>query len=134
MTDPGSAHSTDSPRGPGDRLSPEEAALAHRPFAELTDVELRRWCSACGRLSRLDPSRLARWRWRRRWRRALRAWARRIAGQVGSGPPLCERCGTQRPTVHVVYGHGAEQRTRHFCAGCSELEPPGWFVRAEAGS
>src|SRR5688500_8625806 len=119
--------------GAHDRLRPEEVALAGRPLAELTDAELERWHWACLRLSKRHPSWLGRWRWRRRWHRALAAWSRRIGARVGPGPLLCQRCGTRRPTAHVVYGHGAEQHTGHFCGECSKLEPPGWFVRAEAG-
>ena len=30
----------------------------------------------------------------------------RIAARMGAGPPLCERCGRSRPTVHHAYGEG----------------------------
>ena len=124
--------SNHSARGALDRLSPEEATLADRPLRELTEPELQRWSHACLRLSKFDPSRLARWRWRRRWRRAMGAWTSRIAGRLGSGPPLCERCGERPPTVHVLYGHGAAELARHFCDACSKLEPPGRFVHGSA--
>ena len=128
-----SEHSRDDHVDPRD-LRPEEAALATRPLADLTAEELDRWRFACLRLSKLAPSRFGRWRWRRHWRRASDAWLRCIAARVDQGPPLCERCGTRHPTVHVLYGHGAEERARHFCAACSEVEPAGWVVRTGSGA
>lgn len=114
-----------------DRPTPEETALAARALRDPSNEELDEWCFACLRLSRLDRSWLGRWRWRRRWRRALRASMMRANARLGAGPELCQRCGLRRPTVHVLYGHGADERSGHFCAECSERAQRGWFGRSE---
>lgn len=117
-----------------DRLSPEEEALSARSLPELGDAELERWMWACRRMERAsNTSWIGRWIWRRRVRRAQDAISARTRARLGPGPALCERCRSRRPTVHVVYGKGAEEHYGHFCAGCSKLEPPGRLAVFEAG-
>ena len=114
-----------------ERLSSDEAMLVARPIEDLTDEELDRWMWACRRLAKLDVSWYRRWRWRRRLRRGVRVSMDRTNVRLGAGPPLCERCRQRPPSVHIVYGHGNNERYGHFCAECSKLEPPGRFGRME---
>ena len=117
-----------------DQLTAEEATLRSRPVATLSAQELEQWMWACLRLSKLAPRfGVRRWVWRRRWGRAMRQVIARTRTRMGPGPACCDRCGVARPTIHLVYGHGAEERFAHFCAACSRSEPPGHTAFSELG-